>query len=43
MLDPEAFIVRGGILVLASMTVIRLIVFDFNSLVNDFRRKRRRR
>jgi hypothetical protein len=43
MLDLEAFIVRGGIVVLASMSIIRLIVFDFNNLVNDFRQKRRRR
>jgi hypothetical protein len=43
MLDPEAFIVKGGILALAALTVIRLVLQDFNNLVNDFRRKRKHR
>jgi hypothetical protein len=43
MLDPEAFIVKGGILALAALAVIRLVLHDFNNLVNDFRRKRKHR
>jgi hypothetical protein len=43
MLDPEAFIIRGGILTLAAITIIRIVLYDFNNLVNDFRRKRKRR
>jgi hypothetical protein len=41
MLDPEALIVKGGVLTLAAMSVIRLVWHDFNKLMNDFRRKRR--
>lgn len=41
MLDPEALIVKGGVLTLAAMSVIRLVWYDFNKLRNDFRRKRK--
>ncbi len=41
--DPEALIVKGGILALAALSVFRLVLQDFNKLVSDFRRKRRRR
>lgn len=43
MLDPEAFIVKGGILALAALSVIRLVWQDFNNLRDDLRRKPRRR
>ena len=43
MLDPEAFIVKGGVLALATLSVIRLIWLDFNNLMNDFRQKRKHR
>jgi hypothetical protein len=43
MLDPEALIVKGGILALAALSVVRLVLQDFNNLVTDFRRRRRRR
>jgi hypothetical protein len=43
MLDPEALIVKGGVLALATLSVIRLIVHDFNHLLSDLRRKSRRR
>jgi hypothetical protein len=43
MLDPEALIVKGGVLTLAALSVIRLVWQDFNNLMNDFRRKRRYR
>jgi|HubBroStandDraft_4_1064222.scaffolds.fasta_scaffold22843_2 hypothetical protein len=39
MLDPEALIVKGGILALAMLSEFRLVLQDFNNLVNDFRRK----
>jgi hypothetical protein len=42
MLDPEAVVVKGGILALATLSVLRLILFEINSIVNDFRRRRRR-
>jgi hypothetical protein len=41
MLDPEALIVKGGVLVVATLSVIRLVWQDFNNLMNDFRRKRK--
>ena len=41
--DLEALIVKGGVLILAALSVIRLVWQDFNSLINDFRRKRKNR
>jgi hypothetical protein len=43
MLDPEAIVVKGGILALAVLSVIRVVLHDFNNLVSDFRKRRRRR
>jgi hypothetical protein len=43
MLDPEAVIVKGGVLALAALTVIRLVWHDLNNLINDFRRNRKHR
>lgn len=43
MVDAEAIIVKGGVLALAALSVIRLVWQDFNNLMNDFRRKRRHR
>jgi hypothetical protein len=43
MLDPEALVVKGGILALAALSVVRLVLHDFNNLVSDYRRRRRRR
>lgn len=43
MLDPEALVVKGGILALATLSVIRLVWQDFNNLRNDLRRKGKRR
>jgi hypothetical protein len=43
MLDPEVLIVKGGVLALAALAVIRIVWHDFNKLVNDFRRSRKRR
>jgi hypothetical protein len=41
MLDPEAVIVKGGVLALAALSVIRLVLQDLNNLMQDFRRKRK--
>ncbi len=43
MLDPEALIVKLGVLALAALSVIRLVWQDFNNLMSDFRQKRKRR
>jgi hypothetical protein len=43
MLDPEAFVVKGGILALAALTVIRFVLYEFNNLRIEYRRGRRRR
>lgn len=43
MLDPEALIVKGGVLALAALSVIRIVWQDLNNLRNDFRRKRKHR
>jgi hypothetical protein len=41
--DPEALIVKGGVLALAALSVIRLVWYDFNKLMHDFRRNRKNR
>jgi hypothetical protein len=43
MLDHEAFLVKGAIIALAALTVIRLVLHEYNNLVSDFRKRRRRR
>jgi hypothetical protein len=40
-LDPEALIVKGGVLALAAMSVIRLVWSDFKRMRTDFRRRRK--
>jgi hypothetical protein len=40
--DLEAVVVKGGVLALAVLSVIRLVWQDFNNLRNDFRRRRKR-
>jgi hypothetical protein len=42
MFDPEAFVIKGGILVLATLTVVRFVLYELNNIVSDFRRRRRR-
>ena len=42
MFDPETVVVKGGVIVLASLTVIRFVLFEYQNLVTDFRRKKRR-
>jgi hypothetical protein len=43
MLDPEALIVKGAVLALATIAVIRIVWHDFNKLMSDFRRNRKHR
>ena len=43
MLEPEVLVVKLGILALAALAVVRLVWQEFNNLLNDFRRKRKRR
>jgi hypothetical protein len=43
MLEAEAVIVKGGVLILATLSVVRLIWHDFNNLLTDFRRNKKRR
>jgi hypothetical protein len=43
MLDLEVLIVKSGVLVLATLSIVRLVWQDFNNLRGDFRRKRKRR
>lgn len=42
MFDPETIVVKGGIVILAALAVLRLIVHDIRSLGDDLTRKRRR-
>jgi hypothetical protein len=42
MLDPETIVVKGGIVILASLTVLRLIVLEIRNLGDDLSRRRRR-
>jgi hypothetical protein len=42
MLDPEAVIVKGGILALATLAFVRIILYEINNIRSDFRRRRRR-
>ncbi|HXN74025.1 MAG TPA: hypothetical protein VN861_15880 [Candidatus Acidoferrales bacterium] len=39
MFDPEALIVKGGVLILATLSVVRLVSTEYNRLMNDLRRK----
>jgi hypothetical protein len=43
MIDPETIVVKGGIVILASLTVLRLIVRELRSLGEEFTQGRRRR
>jgi len=40
--DPEALIVKGGVLALATLSVVRLVWLDFSRMMTDFRRRRKR-
>lgn len=39
--DPETVIVKGGVIVLAAMSVVRLVWHDFHNLIGDLRSKKR--
>jgi hypothetical protein len=39
MLDFEIIVVKAGIIILASLAVIRMVLHDVNNLKRDFRRR----
>jgi len=41
--DPETIVVKGGIIALALLTVIRFVVHEIRNLKDDLSGKRRRR
>ena len=41
--DPETIVVKGGIIVLAFLTVLRFVVYEVRNLKDDLRKGRRRR
>ncbi len=41
--DPETMVVKGGIVVLAFLQVLRMIVCEVRTLKDELRRKPRRR
>ena len=41
--DPEAFLVKIGSCVLVLLTLLRFILYEYNNLKDDFKRKRKRR
>jgi hypothetical protein len=43
MFDAEAIIVKCGILAMLTLSVVRLVMLDFNSLMTDLKRRRRHR
>lgn len=40
--DPEGFLVKIGSIILVTLTLMRFILYEYNNLREDFRRKRRR-
>jgi len=42
MLDPEAIVVKGGIIIMALLTILRLVVHDILNIGDDLARRRRR-
>jgi len=43
MLDPETLVVKGGIIVLASVTMLRMILHEIRNVKEEFTAKRKRR
>ncbi len=41
--DPETLIVKGGIIVLASVQMIRMILYEIRNVKDEFTAKRKRR
>ncbi len=40
--DPEGFLVKTGSIILVGLTLVRFILYEYNNLRDDFRRKRKR-
>ena len=43
MVDPETLIVKGGLIVLASLAMLRLIAYEIRNLRDDLTGRRKRR
>jgi hypothetical protein len=43
MLNPEAVVIQAGTAVLVALALVRIAIHEFNSLVDDVRRKRKHR
>jgi hypothetical protein len=41
--DPEGFLVKLGSIILVTLTLLRFILYEYNNLREDFKRKRRHR
>jgi hypothetical protein len=41
--DPEGFLVKTGSLILVTLTLVRFILYEYNNLREDFKRKKRQR
>lgn len=41
--DLEGFLVKIGSIILVTLTLMRFILFEYNNLREDFKRKRKRR
>ena len=42
MLDPEAFVLKGGTLAILTLAVLRILLHDAYNIWADFQRRRRR-
>jgi hypothetical protein len=40
--DPEGFLVKLGSIILVTLTLMRFILYEYNNLKEDFKRKRKR-
>ena len=40
--DPEGFLVKTGSVILVTLTLMRFILYEYNNLKDDFKRKKKR-
>jgi len=41
--DVEGFLVKVGSIILVTLTLMRFVLYEYNNLREDFKRKRKRR
>jgi hypothetical protein len=41
--DPEAVLLKAGSVILVMLALLRFILYEYNNLRDDFKRKRKRR